>query len=127
MNVILSRIAGSVVAVLAAAAPLASLAYTAEGAPNGTFAVFTADSAAPPPTATSVIGVVSDHLCRRPWDAPATDAEALAPVEAKARALGANGLVDVRFDRHRTDLKSICWQKVTVTGTAVVLGGAPGR
>jgi len=70
---------------------------------------------------------VSDHLCRRPWDMEATDAEALAPLQAKARALGANALIDVRFDRHRTDLKSICWQRVSVTGSAVLLQASNGR
>ncbi len=127
MNKSLCRMAGSVLAVLVAAAPLASHASSGAGASNETFAVFTADSSGSPPAAKTVIGAISDHLCRRPWDTAASDAEALAPLEARARALGANGLVDVKFDRHRTDLKSKCWQKVTVTGTAVVFVGPSGR
>jgi len=105
-----------------ASSPLAAQAQ-ALGAPDQgavSFVVFRADSPAPPPSVRSVLGAVSGHLCRRPWDVEATDSEALAQIKEKARSLGANGLVDVKFDRDRTELKSACWQKVTVTGTAVV-------
>jgi hypothetical protein len=104
---------------LVASSPLMSQGAAAQGETQ--VAVFRADASGSPPQVKTVLGAVSDHLCRRPWDAAATDAEALAPLEAKARALGANALVDVRFDRHRTDLKSPCWQRVSVTGSAVVL------
>lgn len=108
-------------ATFAAAAPLMAQGAAAPEAPKVTFVVYPASASGPPPAVKAVLGTVSGQLCRKPWDAAATDAEALAPLEAKARALGANGLVDVRFDRQRTDLKSKCWQRVSVTGSAVVL------
>lgn len=99
----------------------------AQGESRAAFAVYPAGAAGSPPALKAVLGTVSGQLCRRPWDMAATDAEALAPLEAKARALGANGLVDVRFDRHRVDLKSACWQRVSVTAAAVVLQPFPDR
>jgi hypothetical protein len=107
--------------VVAASSPLMAQGAAAPGQPMMTFVVFPAGASGPPPAVKTVLGTVSGQLCRKPWDTAATDAEALAPLEAKARALGANGLVDVRFDRQRTDLKSKCWQRVSVTGSAVVL------
>ena len=109
------------VATFAASSPLMARGAPAPAEPRVTFVVFPAGAAGPPPAVKTVLGTVRGQLCRRPWDTAATDAEALAPLEAKARALGANGLVDVRFDRQRTDLKSKCWQRVSVTGSAVVL------
>ena len=108
-------------AAFAASSPLMAQGSAASGEPMMTFVVFPAGASGPPPAVKTVLGTVSGQLCRKPWDTAATDAEALAPLEAKARALGANGLVDVRFDRQRTDLKSKCWQRVSVTGSAVVL------
>ena len=108
-------------ATLAASSPLTAQSAAAPGEPTMTVVVFPAGASGPRPAVKSELGTVSDQLCRRPWDIAATDAEALAPLEAKARALGANGLVNVRFDRHRTDLKSKCWQSVSATGSAVVL------
>ncbi len=98
----LCHVAGSVLTVLVAAAPLASWAAARAGASNGTFAIFTADSSGAPPAAKTIVGAISDHVCRRPWDLAASDAEALAPLEARARTLGA-------------------------TGTAVVFGGDTGH
>jgi uncharacterized protein YbjQ (UPF0145 family) len=109
------------VATFIASSPLMAQGAAAPGEPQVTFVVFPAGAAGLPPAVKTVLGTVSGQLCRKPWDAAATNAEALAPLEAKARALGANGLVDVRFDRQRTDLKSKCWQRVSVTGSAVVL------
>jgi hypothetical protein len=108
-------------ATFVASSPLMAQGAAAPGEPTVTFVVFPAGASGPPPAVKTVLGTVSGQLCRRPWDTAATDAQALAPLEAKARALGADGLVDVRFDRHRTDLKSTCWQRVSVTGSAVVL------
>ncbi|HLZ85476.1 MAG TPA: heavy metal-binding domain-containing protein [Caulobacteraceae bacterium] len=104
-----------------AASPLFAQGAAAPGEPRVTFVVFPAGASGPPPAVKSVLGTVSEQVCRRPWDTAATDAEALAPLEAKARALGANGLVDVRFDRHRASPKSACWQRLSVTGSAVVV------
>jgi hypothetical protein len=104
----------------AASSPLAAQAVAAPGDPTMTFVVYPAGVSGPPPAVKTVLATVSHQLCRKSWDTAATDAEALAPLEAKARALGANGLVNVRFDRRRTDIKS-CWQRVSVTGAAVVL------
>jgi hypothetical protein len=109
------------VATFAASSPLVAQGAAAPGEPQVTFVVFPAGASGPAPAVKTVLGTVSDQLCRKPWDTAATDAEALAPLEAKARALGANGLVGVRFDRRRTDPKSKCWQRVSVTGSAVVL------
>ena len=108
-------------AALALATFAASPPSMAQGESHAAFAVYPAGAAGSPPAVKAVLGTVSGQLCRRPWDMAATDAEALAPLEAKARALGANGLVDVRFDRRRTDLKSACWQRVSATGSAVIL------
>lgn len=113
-------------ATFAASSPLmAQGAAAVPGAPPATLVVYSAGDSGPSPAVKTVLGRVSDQMCRRPWDTAATDAEALAPLKAKARALGANGLVDVRFDRRRAGLKSACWQRVSVTGSAVVLQ-APG-
>jgi hypothetical protein len=108
-------------ATLVATSSLTAQSAAAPGEPTMTFVVFPAGASGAPPAVKSVLGTVRDQMCRRPWDTAATDAEALAPLEGKARALGANGLVNVRFDRHRTNLKSKCWQSVSVTGSAVVL------
>ena len=119
---------GLALAAFVATSPLMTQGAVAQDDPQAPLAVFRADaSGAPAPPVKAVLGAVSDHLCRRPWDMEATDAEALAPLQAKARALGANALIDVRFDRHRTDLKSICWQRVSVTGSAVLLQASNGR
>ena len=109
------------VATFAASSPLMAQGAAGPGTPMVTFVVYPADASGPPPAVKSVLGTVSDQVCRKPWDTAATDAEALAPLEAKARALGANGLVGVRFDRQRTSPRSACWQRVSLTGSAVVL------
>jgi uncharacterized protein YbjQ (UPF0145 family) len=105
-------------------APLWALAHGSVEGAGTRFEVYRADSPAAPPVVRSVVATVSDHLCRRPWDAEATENEGLEIIKARAKGLGANGLINVRFDRHRTELKSMCWQKLTVTGTAVVFSGS---
>jgi hypothetical protein len=113
---------GLALAAFVATSPLMTQGAMAQDNPQAPIPVFWADtSRSPPPRVRTVLGPVSDHLCRRPWDTAATDAEALAPIEAKARELGANALINVRFDRRRADLKSRCWQSVSVTASAVLL------
>lgn len=116
-------IAGPVLALsaLIAAAPLSVLAEEAPAVQTADVAVFEASASDPHPSVKSVIGEVREHTCRRAWDTPATASEILQPLKDKARSLGANGLIDVRFDHQRVDQKVTCWQRDTVTGTAVVL------
>lgn len=73
------------------------------------------------PKIKSVAGPVEGHSCQNKlWDPPASNDAALSQLRLRALSLGANGLVDVRYDRAGTDLGSNCWQSVTASGTAVV-------
>ena len=85
------------------------------------FLVFRADAPLTPPPTRTIIGAVSNHICGRPWDVRVSDEQAIEALKAKSRDLGANGLIDVRLDRHRSDLKAPCWNSVRVSGTAVIL------
>jgi hypothetical protein len=105
---------------IVATSPLAARASAAEDGSQAAMAVYAAGAMAAPPPMKAVLGDVSDHLCRRPWEAAATDAEALRILKAQAWSMGADGLVNVTFDRTRTDLKATCWQSVTAHATAVV-------
>jgi hypothetical protein len=109
----------SIVGAVAALSGLVLATPLAAQAEASSVAVFEPSSAAQPAVKT-VIGSIHEHSCRKAWDTPASDTEALQPLKDRARTLGANGLIDVRIDRRHTDPKSACWQTVTVTGTAVV-------
>jgi uncharacterized protein YbjQ (UPF0145 family) len=117
--------------IVGAAAALSSLvvatpfAAQAGAAGPSTVAVFQASAAESLPAIRTVIGSIHEHFCRKAWDPPASDAEALQPLKDRARALGANGLIDVRIDRRHAEPKSACWQRITVTGTAVVFAATP--
>ncbi len=114
-------------ALCAGASPLFAQTVAEPGGGDPSFHVFRVNSATSPPAVTAVISPLSYTQCRRPWEARVTDSEALQPLRDKARALGANGLTEVTIDRHRTDMKAMCWQKVTVTATPVVFASEATR
>jgi|HubBroStandDraft_3_1064219.scaffolds.fasta_scaffold64490_1 uncharacterized protein YbjQ (UPF0145 family) len=118
---------GVSLAAIIASAPLAARANGAQDGAATPFTVASAGSGEARPAVKTVLGTMSDHLCRRPWDKAATESEALAALKAKARAIKANGLVDVTFDRTRIGVEASCWQRLTVTGTAVVADELAGR
>lgn len=120
----LLRLAVSLAA-LVGGPPIVAGALSASAVADTPLAVYPVGAA--PATAVQVIGPVSGQICRRPWDAAATDAEAVAPLQAKARAMGANAVIDVSLDRTRADLKAPCWQRVSARGMAVVLGPTSSR
>lgn len=59
------------------------------------------------------------------WDPPATKGNALQQLRLKAVQAGANGLINVYFDKQGTDTWGTnCWESVTATGDAVTLSSS---
>ncbi len=87
--------------------------------------VFAANDSAPRPKIRTAVAALEDHVCRAAWETPAAEDTALKVVEARAQRLGANGLVEVRYERGHADQKSPCWEKLTVRATAVVFDDTP--
>ena len=104
---------------LSAFSPIAAVA--GEPAP---IAVYTPGAPAQPADL-KVLGAVHGQICRKPWELPPTQAEAIAVIKDKARSLGADTLIDVRFDQHRPEIKSACWQRIAVAGSAAVTAPRP--
>ncbi len=107
---------------IATAAPINASAGS-PSAPGGEVAIYTA--AQPIPSANfKAVGPVSEQICRKPWELPPTQADVLDVLKAKARSMGANGVIAVRFDQRRLEIKGDCWQRMAVAGTAVITPAA---
>jgi hypothetical protein len=103
------------------------LSASADAAPEPV-AVFEDGQSAPTPAISRTIGEVRTHICRRAWDATPLKEEAVAAIRERATVLRANGVISVRFDRTRTSLTDRkCWQRLAVSGDAVVFAPSPGR
>ena len=79
-----------------------------------------------PPSTSRIIGEVHATSCKnKTWQPPSSKGDALAQLRVKALRMGADAITDVTFDRHGTDAWGTnCWNSVTVSGIAVVLGKA---
>ncbi|HEY2658594.1 MAG TPA: heavy metal-binding domain-containing protein [Caulobacteraceae bacterium] len=114
-----SIVAIAALSVIVIATPVASLAASQSAPPDAPIAIYTAAQS----TAGlnyKALGPVNEEICRKPWELAPTQADALAALTAKARSMGANGLIAVRFDQRRVEIKSACWQRMAVVGTAVI-------
>ena len=112
------------VSAIAVAVPIAAAAAAGNGsASSDQVAIYTA--AQPIAGANyKAIGPVSEQICRKPWELPPTQADVLDVLKAKARSMGANGVIAVRFDQRRLEIKGACWQRMAVAGTAIVATSA---
>ena len=55
------------------------------------------------------------------WDPPASKGDALKQLKIKAVNMGANGVIDITFDKRGTDTWGTnCWESVQASGTAVI-------
>lgn len=117
------RLNCSTAALIAATTIAASLPFAVSAvwaaAPDAQVAIYTADQQ-PAALRYKAIGQVSEQVCRKPWELRPTQAEALDALKAKARSMGANAVIGVRFDDRRLEIKSPCWQRMAAAGVAVV-------
>lgn len=82
--------------------------------------VFNMGDSAAPPRITRTLGAVEGHSCRnKPWD-PMTREAALRQMKLQASSLGANGIMEVRYENAGTELSTNCWSSITASGIAVV-------
>jgi hypothetical protein len=103
--------------------PMAAFAADSSAKRGVEVAVY-ADGRSAPAAGYKTLGRVSEQICRKPWEMAPTQADVLDALKAKASAMGANGLVAVRFDDHRLAVKTPCWQRMAVSGDAIVTGSS---
>jgi hypothetical protein len=103
---------------LLAFAPTVCSAAEASESGAGSIAVFVASDPAAP-TSFKSLGGIYEQVCRKPGQAPLTEADVLAPLRARARARGADAIIKVRFDDSPRAGRVPCWQRMAVSGTAV--------
>jgi hypothetical protein len=78
-----------------------------------------------------VLGPISAHVCAKSGEPSPTDADAIEALRARAKQLGADGVIDVKFYRRqpgpapRSSLLEPCWQMTQASGDAVVRSSAP--
>ena len=114
-----SSVVIAALSVIATAMPVAASAGGQAAVSNAQIAIYTA---ARPASGLDykALGPVSEQICRKPWELPPTQADVLDALKAKARSMGANGVIAVKFDQRRVAIKTACWQRMAVAGTAVV-------
>ena len=103
---------------LVALAPNTSSAGEASEPGAAPVAIFVASDPAAPATFKS-LGVIYEQVCRKPGQAPLTEADVLVPLRARARARGADAVVKVQFDGSPRAGRVPCWQRMAASGTAV--------
>lgn len=86
-------------------------------------AIYTAANADSQPAVKTILGPAVGNSCRfLPTDPDSSEAGALRQLRLKALAMGASGVVGVRYERAGMSYANDCWNSVTASGTAVVLG-----
>lgn len=85
-----------------------------------TVQVFNMGDSATPPRIVRTLGAVEGHSCKnKPWD-PVSREAALRQMKLQASGMGANGIMEVRYESAGTELATNCWSSVTASGIAVV-------
>lgn len=92
-----------------------------------TVQVFNMGDSATPPRITRTLGVVEGHSCKNKlWD-PVSREAALRQLKLQAAGLGANGIMEVRYETAGTELATNCWSSITASGIAVVFASPSPR
>lgn len=83
--------------------------------------IFTLESSTAYPEIAESLGDITAYSCKHLLtDPPASKGDALTQLKLKALEMGANGIIDVTFDRRGTDAWGTnCWESVQVSGVAV--------
>jgi hypothetical protein len=81
--------------------------------------VFAKDDAHPP--VARAIGSINGYSCLLPSNEAAAQSQALAQLSRKAVALGATGIVDLRYKVVKYAPRSPCWRQTYAKAVAVVL------
>lgn len=72
------------------------------------------------PLITRTLGPVEGHSCKHNFWDPVSEEDALQQAKLNALEMGANGIVEVRYEWSGTELARNCWKSVTASGVAVV-------
>ena len=72
------------------------------------------------PTIARTLGPVEGHSCKNKFWDKASQELALEQVKLRALDLGANGVVEVEYNRAGTELATNCWSSFTASGVAVI-------
>lgn len=72
------------------------------------------------PLIARTLGPVEGHSCQNKFWDKVSEEDALQQAKLKALELGANGIVELRYDWSGTELARNCWKSVTASGVAVV-------
>jgi len=87
---------------------------------------YTLENAASAPPVKTILGPAIGNSCKfLPTDPNGSETGALQQLRLKALAMGANGVVGVRYEHGGTSFATNCWQSVTASGTAVVFTTPP--
>ncbi len=83
--------------------------------------IYTLGNSADAPDIDSFLTHIEAYSCKHLiWDPPASKNDALIQLRTKAAELGADGVIDVTFDKQGTDtFGTNCWESVYVGGMAV--------
>jgi hypothetical protein len=104
---------------MAVAGSLFLLAGRARSAAVSSLPAFSQDDAQPPVART--LGPVNSYSCLLPANQASAQAEALTRLSAKAVAMGATGIIDVRYKVIKYAPRSPCWRQTYAKGVAVLL------
>jgi hypothetical protein len=111
---------------LGALAPVTARAADQPASSGAGVAIF-ASTGPQPPLGYKTLASIQGQVCRKPFEPPPTESEALEVLKARAQALGANGIMDLQFDRQapgpapRGSTSAPCWQWIKATGTAILV------
>lgn len=93
-----------------------------------TIPFYTLENAAAAPPVKTILGPAVGNSCKfLPTDKNGSETGALQQMRLKALAMGANGIVGVRYQHSGTSFATNCWQSVTASGTAVIFEKAAGQ
>lgn len=82
---------------------------------------YTAENASAQPPIKTILGPAMGNSCKfLPTDRNASETGALKQMRLKALAMGATGIVGVRYEHGGVSLATNCWDSVTAIGTAVI-------
>lgn len=82
---------------------------------------YTTENAAAAPPVKTILGPAMGNSCKfHLTDKAGSEIAALQQMRLKALAMGANGIVGVRYEHGGMSLAANCWQSVTASGTAVI-------
>lgn len=73
------------------------------------------------PLIARTLGPVEGHSCKNKFWDKVSEEDALEQSKIRALEMGANAIVELRYDWSGTELARNCWKSVTASGVAVVL------